>query len=105
MPLNLPADKSGSLRLSNLPLSWRNGGDYATLCLGQEHGNGVLPPRHWRVAQLYASGSSHKEIAKELGLTPSTVRTYLQHAYVHLGVSNKVGLQNKLQNRSAERMN
>lgn len=51
-----------------------------------------LSPRERRVAHLFASGHSYKEIARVLGLTPATVRTYLRNAYLRLGVKNKVQL-------------
>ena len=55
-----------------------------------------LPPRERAVAVLYAAGSSHKEIARQLGLSPATVRTYLRNAYMELGVRNKVELGSRL---------
>lgn len=51
-----------------------------------------LPPREMSVALLYAEGRSHKEIARETGLSPTTVRTYLRETYLRLGVSDKVAL-------------
>ncbi len=55
-----------------------------------------LSPRESRVAHLYAEGHSSKEIARHVGLTPATVRTYLQRAYLRLGVSNKIQLAKAL---------
>ncbi len=60
-----------------------------------------LSPREQRVAYLFASGLSYKEIARQLSLSPATVRTYLRNAYLHLGVSNKVQLSNSLQSKSS----
>ncbi|WP_343729543.1 helix-turn-helix transcriptional regulator [Duganella sp.] len=51
-----------------------------------------LTPRELSAALLYARGQSYKEIAREMGLTPSTVRTYLRDVYSSLGVSNKIEL-------------
>ena len=58
-----------------------------------------LSPREQRVAYLFASGLTYKEIARQLALSPATVRTYLRNAYIHLGVSNKVQLSNSLQSK------
>ncbi|TGG95037.1 LuxR family transcriptional regulator [Natronospirillum operosum] len=58
-----------------------------------------LSPREWSVAHLYAQGMSYKEVARCLGVTPATVRTYLRQVYGQLGVSNKVGLANALRPR------
>ncbi|WP_278491565.1 helix-turn-helix transcriptional regulator [Acinetobacter gyllenbergii] len=54
--------------------------------------NLTLSPREYRVAYLFSQGHSYKKVAELLGLSPSTVRTYLQKAYMQLGVSNKVEL-------------
>jgi len=51
-----------------------------------------LAPRKMRVVHLFAEGKSYKEIARELALSPATVRTYLRDAYLSLGVSNKIEL-------------
>jgi len=52
----------------------------------------ALPPRERTVAILYSQGQSYKVIAKQLNLSPSTVRTYLRNAYLQLGVRNKIEL-------------
>lgn len=54
--------------------------------------NLTLSPREYRVAYLFSQGHSYKKVAEQLGLSPSTVRTYLQRAYLQLDVSNKVEL-------------
>ena len=51
-----------------------------------------LSPREQRVAFLFASGLTYKQISKQLALSPATVRTYLRNAYIRLGVSNKTQL-------------
>ncbi len=56
----------------------------------------LLSPREQRVAHLFASGLTYKEISRQLSLTPATVRTYLRNAYLRLGVNNKVQLSNAL---------
>lgn len=52
----------------------------------------LLSPRELGAALLYTQGHSSKQVARLLGLSPSTVRTYLRDAYRALGVSNKIGL-------------
>jgi DNA-binding CsgD family transcriptional regulator len=52
-----------------------------------------LTPSQWNAALLYAQGQPHTAIARQLGLTPATVRTYLRDAYAQLGVRNKIELQ------------
>ncbi|SDH22078.1 helix-turn-helix domain-containing protein [Propionivibrio dicarboxylicus] len=48
------------------------------------------------VAQLAVRGLSYKEIAKELGRSPATVRNQLHSAYLKRGVSNKLALAHSL---------
>jgi len=42
-----------------------------------------------RVLQHLAKGRVYKEIAHELGLSPSTIRTHLHNIYRKLGVANR----------------
>jgi len=56
----------------------------------------VLTPREESVAQAFAKGSSYKEIATALNLSPGTVRSYLTQCYSKLDVKNKIELGNAL---------
>jgi DNA-binding CsgD family transcriptional regulator len=71
----------------------KEGGCHVSLQLRASLG---LTRREEMVARAYAAGGSHKEIARELGLTPATVRSYLQQCYLKLDVSNKVSLGDAL---------
>jgi Bacterial regulatory proteins, luxR family len=51
-----------------------------------------MPTRLLRVAALFCDGLTAKQIARELDLSPATVRTYLRDAYSQLGVRNKIEL-------------
>lgn len=51
----------------------------------------------------HAGGRSHKEIAREPGLAPATVRTYLREAHLRLGVSDKVALGRTITNEKRRR--
>ena len=92
-------------RLVRLPSTMRLGrdaigfsacGGLVALSLGPASSGGGLPPREHAVALLYAAGNSYKAIARQLGLSPATVRTYLRNAYLQLGVRNKVELGSSL---------
>lgn len=48
-----------------------------------------LPEGHKACLRLVAQGMSSKEIAKQTGLAPLTVDTYLKQAMAKLGVSNR----------------
>lgn len=48
-----------------------------------------LSGRQYDVLRLLSEGKVYKEIALELELSPSTVRTHLHHVYKTLGVSDR----------------
>lgn len=52
-----------------------------------------LSPRRGCVARLYAEGYSHKEIARQFRISPSTVRNHIKAAYRDLGVNSKAQLR------------
>jgi DNA-binding CsgD family transcriptional regulator len=52
-------------------------------------GFGALTAREQQVIASVASGRSNKEIAYELGISPSTTRVLLSRAYARLGVSSR----------------
>lgn len=84
---SLQADGSDSL-----PVRVAQSGGMILMQLRERTGASLLSPRERRVASLFARGESYKEIARQVGLSPQTVRTYLRDAYVRLGVKNKVEL-------------
>lgn len=55
-----------------------------------------LSPRELQIAQSYAAGCSYQELATDLHIAPSTVRTHLATIYRKLEVSSKVELANRL---------
>jgi DNA-binding NarL/FixJ family response regulator len=61
-----------------------------------------LRPREFQVASLFAEGATHKDIARLIGLTPSTVRHYLRETYSKLDIDNKAALANLFNRRGAE---
>ncbi|MEM7210708.1 MAG: LuxR C-terminal-related transcriptional regulator, partial [Pseudomonadota bacterium] len=56
----------------------------------------ALSRREHEVAAAYATGASYKEIARDLGISPQTVRTYLGIIYRKLGVRSKIALAGAL---------
>lgn len=56
-----------------------------------------LSSREQAVALRFAGGSSHKQIAQALGVSPATVRNQLQKVYAKLGVGTKLALARVLQ--------
>lgn len=52
----------------------------------------VLTPREFVVARRFAAGMSHKQIARELGVSHHTIRNQLAHLYRKLNLHDKDGL-------------
>ena len=52
----------------------------------------ALPPRLAKIAALVIHGLTDKQIAQRVGLTFSTVRTYVRQIYRRMGVHSRVGL-------------
>jgi DNA-binding NarL/FixJ family response regulator len=48
-----------------------------------------LTPREREILALLAQGQLYKEIAGELGISPSTVRAHLHSVYGKLGVASR----------------
>jgi DNA-binding CsgD family transcriptional regulator len=61
-----------------------------------------LSEREHTVVRLYASGHSYKEVARQLGISPVTVRNFIQHAYRKLGIDNKAALAQLVQAEAPE---
>ncbi len=55
-----------------------------------------LSAREAEVAKLYIEGLSYKEIARDLGIAPGTIRTHLNAIYRKLEVTNRIELLNRL---------
>lgn len=46
-------------------------------------------PRQAEIVDLVASGMADKEIARQLGISVSTIRTHLQRLYREIGARNR----------------
>ena len=51
-----------------------------------------LSTRELEVAQRFATGESHKTIAQQLSVSPSTVRGHLTRIYAKLNINEKTSL-------------
>ena len=56
----------------------------------------TLSKREAEVAAAYAEGASYKVIARELGISPTTVRSHLRTVYGKLNVTSKIALAQAL---------
>ncbi len=61
-----------------------------------------LTSREEEVARAYALGGSYKTVARDLGISPSTVRAHLGTIYRKLRVDSKVALANALREADPE---
>jgi DNA-binding CsgD family transcriptional regulator len=61
----------------------------------------ILSPREFVVARRFAAGMSHKQIARELGVSHHTVRNQLAHLYRKLNLHDKVSLAQYLATNAA----
>jgi DNA-binding CsgD family transcriptional regulator len=84
------------LRARRLFMSGRAVGDMFWLEAFESGSETLLPPRQMDVAQLYAEGYGHKEIARILHVSPSTVRNQITASYRSLQVSSRAGLRSAL---------
>lgn len=55
-----------------------------------------LTPREQDTARLVMLGMPDKEIARELQISTTTVRTHLENAFRKVGVNNRAALVHKL---------
>jgi DNA-binding NarL/FixJ family response regulator len=60
-----------------------------------QHGRIGLSPRHREILALIAQGHRNEEIAKELELSPNTVKFHIRALYSRLGVRNRVEAANQ----------
>ncbi len=56
----------------------------------------LLTPAEQAVARRFAAGLSHKQIARELGVAPNTVRSQISRTYAKLQVHDKAALAQRL---------
>jgi DNA-binding NarL/FixJ family response regulator len=48
-----------------------------------------LSDREVEVLRLIATGSSYRDVARELGISPKTVRHHIEHVYNKIGVTTR----------------
>lgn len=57
--------------------------------LTSKPGNGLLSERETQILQRISSGASNKEVARDLGISPSTVRTHVESVFRKLHCSTR----------------
>ncbi|QXI26213.1 helix-turn-helix transcriptional regulator [Pseudomonas vanderleydeniana] len=87
---NLPiAISEGEQTLGALQLTITRAGDLFVLAARPRTPLQCLSPREYDVAQGFGEGKTYKEVARELGLAPNTVRHHIRTIYTKLGVKDK----------------
>lgn len=89
-------DDASPVRLANVAVHLSSVGDLVVLHIRRSGSGDRLSQREWEVAQSFADGLSHKQIATALHIAPSTVRNHLRAIYQKLGVGNKAELVHSL---------
>ena len=79
----------------------RRAGELVFLSAQAKSATESLTPRQQGIAELYAQGLSHKEIAQRCSLAPATVRNHLALIYAALGVHGKLELASLVQRLAA----
>lgn len=77
------------LKLREIVLQRHLLGDFTLLVVRARSRLDMLTPRETAVAEAFGRGGSYKEIARQLGLSPATVRFYLRAVYEKLQVRDK----------------
>lgn len=89
----LVTDAQAEFRGQHVRVSLQRSADMVLLSAHEISAFDRLSPRRGCVARLYAEGHSHKEIARQFRISPSTVRNHIKAAYRDLGVNSKAQLR------------
>lgn len=82
-------ESSGSWAGRCLTIDWRKVEDAFLVgveALGSIH---RLSPRELTIAKIFGEGNTYKQVARQLGISPATVRHHLRQAYGKLAISSK----------------
>ncbi len=91
--LNTPAYKGGiAFAGVSISISASRIGHLIFLRASHRSPLGRLSQRESTIAHLYGQGLSHKEIAKQIDISPTTVRNFIQRIYVKLKITDKAEL-------------
>lgn len=94
---HLPAEADpGGYQGRHLQMESTAVGDLLLLSAHPRSALALLSARESDVAERFGGGSTYKEIARELGMSPNTVRHHIRSIYDKLGVSGKAGIAHLL---------
>jgi DNA-binding NarL/FixJ family response regulator len=72
--------------------SWMAESVFGSAQAGTQSGRSDLTPREHQVMELVEQGYKNREIARELGIRPGTVKIHLKHIFEKTGVRGRYGL-------------
>lgn len=90
----------GTFAFNQLLLEISAGGDLYILTARVQSALQALSPREQDVAQGFGEGKTYKEIARDLGVAPNTVRHHIRTIYSKLGVNDKAHIAQLLHSAS-----
>jgi len=79
--VQIELSQEATQRLLDMAENWQNGTD------GKPHAG--LTPQELRILRLVGTGLGNEEIAREIHVAPSTVRTHLKHVYAKLELASR----------------
>lgn len=94
------AIEPGEHVINQLHLSISRASDLFLIAGRQQNLLETLSPREHEVAQGFGEGKTYKEVARELGLAPNTVRHHIRSIYSKLGVKDKTRIAQLLRSAS-----
>jgi DNA-binding NarL/FixJ family response regulator len=80
------------LRAVTAGANWMEESLFRESSRGERYGRSELTPREQQVLELVEQGLKNKEIARELGIRPGTVKIHLKHIFEKTGVRGRYGL-------------
>lgn len=92
--------EAGEHTINQLHLSISRAGDLFLIAGRQQNLLETLSPREHEVAQSFGEGKTYKEVARELGVAPNTVRHHIRSIYSKLGVKDKARIAQLLRSDS-----
>lgn len=92
----LLTDQSTAITVGGVPFRARQADNAILLTTTDDERAWHLTPAERRAADLYIAGATKKDIAKRLGISPSTVRNQLASVYAKLECRTKIELLKRL---------
>lgn len=87
--LDFTKNSSGSLTGHYLRVDWRTISNFLLVRIELLGSFDRLSPRERAIARMFGYGHTYKQVARQLGISPATVRHHLRQAYGKLSITSK----------------